>query len=68
MPKNKKSNEFELKYDLPTIKLIAITESQEAAIERKKRVQALLSQMFLRAEKRGRPLKHEMEEELKDAA
>ena len=68
MPQRKKPNDFESKSDSPKITLIGITESQDAASDRKKRVQALISQMFLRAQKRGRPAQHEMDEELKDAA
>lgn len=68
MPQRKKPNDFESKSDAPKITLIGIAESQDAANERKKRVQALLSQMFLRAQKRGRPGQHETEEDLKNAA
>ena len=68
MPQNKKSKDLGSQYGLPIIKLIPIAESKDDALERKKRVQALLSQMFLRAEKRGRPSKHETDEELKNAA
>jgi hypothetical protein len=68
MPRNFKRVSALFKVKEMDVKFVELSESRDEAFERKKRVQALLSQMFLRLQKRGRPTSHRKDEELKNAA
>lgn len=59
MPKKNKSNN---KLNLITIELIPVNESEAEHQNRVKNVQIILTQMYLRLLKRGRPVKDEEEE------
>jgi len=53
---------------MPKVKLIPVIDSKGCGIERKKRIQSLLSQMLLRAVKRGRPSTVQRDEDLENAS
>ena len=68
MPQKNQSNDTLYRLSIPDLRLIPVIDTKLSGIERKKRVQALLSQMLLRAAKRGRPPQNQKDEEIKDAA
>jgi len=68
LPQNIKSKVKATSFLLPKIKLIPIIDTHGCGIERKKRIQSLLSQMLLRAAKRGRPVTVKKDGELENAS
>ena len=61
MAKTSKKNKCSNRPSLITIELIAVTEPDTEHQERVEAVQVILTQMYLRLLKRGRPLKNEEE-------
>ncbi len=68
MPQSRKSKDKIMHCEMPKVKLIPVIDSKGCGIERKKRIQSLLSQMLLRAVKRGRPSTVQRDEDLENAS
>jgi hypothetical protein len=65
---HKKTQKKKLQGSFPNIRLIEVKEDIASGIERRRKIQRLLCQMLLRANKRGRPSQKEDPSEVDYAA